>query len=290
MADTSILIDGLYFGEGPRWRDGRLWFSDFYDYAVKSLDLNGQLRIEHQFDDYPSGLGWLPDGRLLVVSMTALSVLRQEGDDFLVHADLSSICRYKCNEMLVDAQGRAYIGDFGFNLDAEIAQLGVEGVLANHPTSSLVRVDPDGSVQLVAPDMHFPNGTVITPDGRTLIIAESLGMCLTAFSIAGDGSLSNRRIWAHVGASAPDGICLDVDGNVWFADAIAPQCVLIAQGGEVLRRVTTHNNCYACMLGGRDGRDLFMLTAQSSDAAEAAERPTGQIEIYRAPAARAGYP
>ncbi|MEM8660255.1 MAG: SMP-30/gluconolactonase/LRE family protein [Pseudomonadota bacterium] len=290
MADTRVLIDGLYFGEGPRWRDGRLWFSDFYDYAIKSVDLTGNLRLEHQFEDYPSGLGWLPDGRLLVVSMKALKVLRQEGDKFAVHADLSSISRFKCNEMLVDAQGRAYVGDFGFDLDAQIERVGVEGVLADHPTSSLVRVDPDGSVHLAAQHMHFPNGTVVTPDGKTLIIAESLGMCLTAFDVADDGSLTNRRIWANVGASAPDGICLDADDNVWFADAIAPQCVLISQGGEVLNRVVTRNNCYACMLGGKDGRDLFMLTAESSDASAAASRRTGQIELYRALSPRAGYP
>ncbi|MEM6580900.1 MAG: SMP-30/gluconolactonase/LRE family protein [Pseudomonadota bacterium] len=290
MADTRVLIDGLYFGEGPRWRDGRLWFSDFYDHAVKSVDLTGHLRLEHQFDDYPSGLGWLPDGRLLVVSMKALKVLRQERDKFAVHADLSSISRFKCNEMLVDAQGRAYVGDFGFDLDAQIERVGVEGVLADHPTSSLVRVDPDGSVHLAAQDMHFPNGTAVTPDGKTLIIAESLGMCLTAFDVANDGSLTNRRIWANVEASAPDGICLDAEGNVWFADAIAPQCVLISQGGEVLNRVVTHNNCYACMLGGEDGRDLFMLTAESSDASAAARMRTGQIELYRASSPRAGYP
>ena len=290
MTDTKILIDGLHFGEGPRWHDGRLWFSDFYDHQVKSVSSEGEVRVEHNFDDQPSGLGWLPDGRLLVVSMKQLKVLRQEGEGFVEHADLSGLAKHLCNDMVVDEAGRAWVGNFGFDLDAELAVREVEDVLLDHPTTNLVRVDPDGSVHLAAADMHFPNGTVITPDGKTMIIAETLAMCLTAFDIGDDGSLSNRRVWAQVPGRAPDGICLDADGNVWLANAIAPECVLVAEGGEVLQVVQTSDNCYACMLGGADGRDLHMVTASSSHSEIVSVERSGKIETCRAPAAGAGRP
>jgi len=287
---TTILADGLYFGEGPRWHDGRLWFSDFYDQAVKSMDESGKVRIEHRLEDQPSGLGWLPDGRLLVVSMRQLQVLRQQGDGFVVHADLSALSRHLCNDMVVDATGRAWVGNFGFDLDTEFERRGAESLIADHPTTNLVRVDIDGSVHLAAPDMHFPNGTVVTPDGRTLIVAESLAMRLTAFDIGPDGTLGNRRVWAEVGMRAPDGICLDADGNVWVANALAPECILVAPGGEILKVLTTSQNCYACMLGGADGRDLFMLTAESSDHRVAGASRGGKIETARVDAAAAGWP
>jgi len=290
MANTKILTEGLHFGEGPRWHDGRLWFSDFYDHAVKSVSSEGEVRIEHRFDDQPSGLGWLPDGRLLVVAMKQMKVLRQEGDEFVEHADLSGLAKHMCNDMVVDGQGRAWVGNFGFDLDSELSTREVEDVLADHPTTNLIRIDPDGSVHLAAYDMHFPNGTVITPDGKTMIIAETLAMRLSAFDIAADGTLSNRRVWAEVTGRGPDGICLDVDGHVWVANAIAPECVLVAEGGEVLQVVDTSDNCYACMLGGADGRDLHMLTASSSHSEVVSVERTGKIEMVRAPAAAAGWP
>jgi sugar lactone lactonase YvrE len=290
VTDTKILTEGLYFGEGPRWHNGRLWFSDFYDHAVKSVSSEGEVRIEHRFDDQPSGLGWLPDGRLLVVSMKEMKVLCQEGEGFVVHADLSGLSKHMCNDMVVDDAGRAWVGNFGFDLDAELSGREVEDVIANHPTTNLVRVDHDGSVHLAAPDMHFPNGTVITPDGSTMIIAETLAMRLTAFDIAADGSLTNRRVWADMAGRGPDGICLDADGNVWVANAIAPECVLVAEGGEVQQVVATSDNCYACMLGGSDGRDLHMVTASSSHSGTVTAERTGKIEMARAPAAGAGCP
>ena len=290
MAEVRTVAQDLYFGEGPRWHEGRLWFSDFYDHAVKSMDPGGAVTIEHQLEDQPSGLGWLPDGRLLVVSMRELKVLRQEGDGLVEHADLSGLARHLCNDMVVDGSGRAWVGNFGFDLDALMEQKGVEGLLAEHPTTNLVRVDPDGSVHLAAADMHFPNGSAITPDGATLIVAETLAMQLTAFDIRADGSLANRRVWAPVGMRAPDGICLDADGNAWVANALAPECVLFAPGGEVLATVATSQNCYACMLGGADGRDLFMVTAGSSDHSEASAARSGRIEMTRAPSPGAGWP
>ena len=290
MAQARTLTDGLYFGEGPRWHNGRLWFSDFYDHAVKSMDTAGRVSIEHRFEDQPSGLGWLPDGRLLVVSMRALKVLRQEGRGFVEHADLSGLARHMCNDMVVDGNGRAWVGNFGFDLDAELSRRGVASVVAEHPSTNLVRVDPDGSVHLAAREMHFPNGTVVTPDGKTLVVGETLASCLTAFDILADGSLANRREWAALGQRAPDGICLDADGNIWVANAVAPECVLIAPGGEVLQVVATSQNCYACMLGGDDGRDLYAVTALTSHHDVAAVERTGKIETARVKTPGAGWP
>ena len=290
MTQAHTLTDGLYFGEGPRWHNGRLWFSDFYDHAVKSMDTAGRVSIEHRFEDQPSGLGWLPDGRLLVVSMRALKVLRQEGTGFVEHADLSGLARHMCNDMVVDGNGRAWVGNFGFDLDAGLSRRGVASVFAEHPSTNLVRVDPDGSVHLAAREMHFPNGTVVTPDGKTLVVGETLASCLTAFDILADGSLANRREWAALGQRAPDGICLDADGNIWVANAVAPECVLIAPGGEVLQVVATSQNCYACMLGGDDGRDLYAVTALTSHHDVAAVERTGKIETARVKTPGAGWP
>jgi sugar lactone lactonase YvrE len=290
VTDTTVLTGGLHFGEGPRWHQGRLWFSDFYDHAVKSVDPAGQLRTEYSFDDQTSGLGWLPDGRLLVVSMRQMAVLRQEGGRFVVHADLSGLARHLCNDMVVDGAGRAWVGNFGFDLDAELDRRGPEAVFADHPAANLVRVDPDGGVHLAAADMHFPNGSVVTPDGKTLIVAETLAMCLTAFDIGDDGELLNRRIWAPVGMRAPDGICLDANGNIWVANALAPECVLFAPGGEELQVVSASQNCYACMLGGADGRDLHLVTAPSSHHATVSAERAGKIETCRVEAPGAGWP
>jgi sugar lactone lactonase YvrE len=290
MNKADVLTEGLYFGEGPRWHDGRLWFSDFYAHAVKSVGDDGVLRTELTLDDQPAGLGWLPDGRLLVVSMAEFKLLRQDADGLQVYADLSELSVHLCNDMVVDTAGRAWVGNFGFDLDALIEEKGVEATLSDHPSTNLVRVDPDGSVHLASPDMHFPNGMVITPDGNTLIVAETLSMCLTAFDIDADSTLSNRRIWAQVGMRAPDGICLDAQGHVWVANAMGSECVLVAEGGEILRTVETSQPCYACMLGGDDERTLYMMTAQSSDKTEASSSPAGKIETFRVDVGRAGCP
>jgi sugar lactone lactonase YvrE len=277
MMRATVLAGGLYFGEGPRWHGGRLWFSDFFDHAVKSMDASGAVRTELVIDDHPSGLGWLPDGRMLVVSMHRRQVLRVDPDGVKVHADLASLATFHTNDMVVDGLGRAYVGNFGFDLDEALHTRGVEGVLSSHPTAVLARVDPDGSVHAAADGMHFPNGCVITPDGKTLIVAETLAMQLTAFDIAADGSLANRRTWAKLGMRAPDGICLDASGHVWVANAIAPECVLFAPGGEVVATVATDQPCFACMLGGDDRRTLYMLTAPSSVAAVASAARQGRI-------------
>ena len=288
---TRVLAEGIYFGEGPRWRQGRLWFSDFYAHAVKSVSLAGDVRTEFEIDDRPSGLGWMPDGSMLIVSMTKRQVLRRTADGAIsVHADLKGIAGFHCNDMVVDGHGRAYVGNFGFDLDAEITARGVSAVLADHPTAELARIAPDGTVSVAASDMHFPNGPVITPDGKTLILGETLGSVLTAFDISADGSLSNRRVWASTAPRVPDGICLDAAGAIWVANPIAPECVRIAEGGEVLEVIDTGQPCYACMLGGEDGRTLFMLTAKSSIAHDAAAEPAGKLLIATVEHPRAGWP
>jgi sugar lactone lactonase YvrE len=290
MADTTTLVEGLHFGEGPRWREGRLWFSDFYDHAVKSVSGAGDLQVELELDDQPSGLGWLPDGRLLVVAMKARKLLIRELDGELkAYADLREHTAHLCNDMVVDGFGRAWVGNFGFDLDAELEARGTD-VILNHPTTNLVRVDPDGTVAVASPDMHFPNGTVVTPDGATLIVAETLGSCLTAFDIAAGGQLENRRIWAPLDGVAPDGICLDEKRHVWVANALAPEVICVAESGAVVQRVETSQFCYACMLGGEDGRTLFAVTAAGSDHRAASEARTGRIEMVRVDTPHAGLP
>ncbi len=289
-ANAKLLATGLHFGEGPRWHDGRLWFSDFYDHAVKSVDGSGAVRTELEIDDQPSGLGWLPDGRMLVVAMQRRELLRVDSDGVREHADLSDIATYHTNDMVVDAQGRAWVGNFGFALDEALAERGVEGVLASHPTAKLARVDPDGSVHVAAEDLHFPNGCVITPDGRTMIVAETLAMRLTAFDVGTDGTLSNRRVWAPVGTRAPDGICLDADGHVWIANAIAPECVLFAPGGGIVATVQTDQPCFACMLGGEDRRTLYMMTAPTSVAELVSKAREGHVVTARVATPGAGWP
>lgn len=290
MTKARVLADGLYFGEGPRWHDGRLWFSDFYDHKVKSIDASGSMRTELGIDDQPSGLGWLPDGRLLVVAMHRRQLLRVDPDGVRVHADLAGVADYHTNDMVVDASGRAYVGNFGFRLDQALNERGVESVLADHPTARLARVDPDGRVQVAATDLHFPNGMVITPDGRTLIVAETLAMRLTAFDVGPDGTLSNRRVWATLGMRAPDGICLDASGHVWVANALAPECVLVAGGGEIVARVETEEPCYACMLGGNDRRTLFIMTAPSSMPDIVSKSRQGRVACADVEAPGAGRP
>jgi sugar lactone lactonase YvrE len=290
MITSTLLADGLYFGEGPRWHGDRLWFSDFYEHAVKSIDAGGAVRTELEIDDQPSGLGWLPDGRMLVVAMHRRQLLRVDPDGVKLHADLSGVADCHANDMVVDALGRAYVGNFGFALDEALKERGVEGVLASHPTARLARVDPDGQVHVAADDLHFPNGCVITPDGGTLIVAETLGLRLTAFDIASDGTLSNRRTWATLGMRAPDGICLDADGHVWIANAIAPECVRVAPGGEIVESVQTDQPCYACMLGGPDRRTLFMMTAPSSMAEVVSTARRGHILTARVETPGAGWP
>jgi sugar lactone lactonase YvrE len=233
----------------------------------------------------------MPNGDLLVVSMTKRRVLRRGTDGSLrIHADLSGLATWHCNDMVVDAVGRAYVGNFGFDLDAAMADRGFEGVVADHTAAKLALIQPDGTVQVAAEDMHFPNGSMITRDGKTLIVGETFAGRLTAFDIGPDGVLSNRREWATIWPRVPDGACLDAEGAIWVANPAAPECVRVAEGGEVLEVVATSAPCFACMLGGGDGRELFMLTSRPATAGEADGKPRGWIETATVEVAHAGRP
>ena len=287
------LAEGIYFGEGPRWHQGRLWFSDFYAHRICSVSLDGDLRTELELEGRPSGLGWMPDGSLLVVRMELRQVWRRWPDGrFELHADLTNHSAHLCNDMVVDGVGRAYVGNFGFDLDAEIHARGPESVIADHPRTCLALVQADGSVSDAAPGerFSFPNGMVISPDDSTLIVGETLGGRLTALDIGADGALSNRREWAPTWPRIPDGICLDASSAIWIANPLAPECALIAPGGEVLDVIETGLPCYACMLGGPQGKHLFMLVAPSSDADTAAKAPLGKVLVVEAAVSRAGRP
>jgi sugar lactone lactonase YvrE len=284
MADTTILLEGLHFSEGPRWHDGRLFFSDFFDHKVRAVALDGTVTDIVDVAGQPSGIGWLPDGRMLVVSMIDQKVLRLEPDGSLVeHADVSSTAEFWANDMLVDRYGRAYVGNFGFDLDRLVEEEGY-GAILNDPDSlatNVALVRPDGTVSVAADKMLFPNGTVLTADGHTLIVAETIALRLSAFDVAHDGTLSNRRVWADLGAEliSPDGIAIDGDDAVWVANAIGPEVVRVAEGGEVLARVSTSQNAFACAIGGPDGTTLFACTAPTSTAARVAHLRDGRIEI-----------
>jgi sugar lactone lactonase YvrE len=281
-------LSGLFFGECPRWHDGRLWYSDFFDHAVFSVSPDGERRVEVSFDGEPAGLGWLPDGRLLINSRLDRAILRREVDGTLVrHGDLTPWATWHANDMVVAANGQAYAGNFGFDLDGLYEGSVQASAIAS---TSLVRVDPDGTSSEAAADIAFPNGTVITEDGGTLIIAESFGGKLTAFDREADGTLTNRREWAALEGVAPDGICLCADGSVWVSNALAHECVRVAEGGEVQERVVTSMNCYACMLGDDDRRTLYMVTAADSTAAVARAARNGTLEKVRTTVPGAGLP
>ena len=251
MPQTRKLICGLEFPEGLRWHEDRLWLSDMNVGRVMAVDLEGNLETICELPGPCSGLGWLPDGRLLIVSMLDRKLLRLDDDGLSLVADLMRLATYHCNDMIVDREGRAYIGNFGFDLGRGETQRPAE----------IIMVTPDGEASVVADNLMFPNGTVITPDGKTLIVAETYGACLTAFDILPDGSLSGRRNWATFDGAVPDGICLDMDGGIWAASPISKEVVRILEGGEVTHRHSFTNSAYACMLGGVKRQTLFVATS-----------------------------
>lgn len=274
--ELTTVVPELTFAESPRWHEGRIWFVDFYTHRVCSaLEDGGDLRVEAEVPQQPSGLGWLPDGRLLVISMRDARILRREADGTLVtHADVSAHVGGHLNDMVVDAEGRAYAGNFGFDL---------MGGAPLEP-ATLVRIDPDGTVTPVADDMWFANGSVLTDDG-VLLVAESFGNRISAFDVGPGGALSGRRTWARFGdlptdrdlhtalgglSVSPDGCCLDAEGALWLADALGNRLLRIREGGEILEEIAVGTGVFACMLGGADGRTLFACTAP--DFAEEARR------------------
>lgn len=280
MSDFTTLLDGAIFTEGPRWHGGKLWFSDMHDRKIFTVDMEGNQELVHAADDDTSGLGFAPDGTLLYVSMHKRKLMQVKDGKAAEVADLNGLATFHCNDMIVDAKGRSYVGNFGFDLHG-----------GEEPSASnLIMVDEDGTVSVAAAGLMFPNGMVITPDGKTLIVGETFGACLTAFDIAEDGTLSNRRVWANIAPSVPDGICLDAEGAIWVASPTTQDVIRVKEGGEVTDRLKVSTNAFACMLGGEDGKTLFVLTAEESDPAKLAGRRTGKIEIVKVDVPRAGRP
>lgn len=299
MTDRELrtVVTGMSFTECPRWHDGRLWFVDFYTHVVCSVAEDGSdLRTELEVPGQPSGLGWLPDGRMLVVSMRDRQVLRVEPDgSVVVHADVSEHVTGHPNDMVVDEHGRAWLGNFGFDLMGG----------ADIETAVLLRIDPDGTVTRVAEDLWFPNGSVVTPDGSTLIVDETLGNRISAFDIHDDGTLGERRDWARFGdlsptrslgealgygVLAPDGCGLDAEGHLWTADALGGRAVRVREGGEIVDSVEPGTGVFACMLGGSDGRTLFLCCAPDFDEHARSAAREGEIRAVRVDVPHAGRP
>jgi sugar lactone lactonase YvrE len=289
---ATVVREGLGFGEGPRWHDARLWYSDFYRHGIYSMEPDGSDEVlHHEVPNQPSGLGWLPNGDLLAVSMVDQRVLRFHDGDVSTFADISAYCGFWANDMTVSPAGFSYVGNFGFDLDGLLAELGVVRFLSRtHPTTNLVVLDVEGDVVQVIPDMAFPNGMVITPDGDTLIVSETFASRLSAFDVGADGILTNRRVWAPLENAASDGMCLDAEGQVWFANATSHQCVRVREGGEVTATVDCTMRAFACMLGGEDRRTLFVMTGGSSDRFEIADKTASCIEAVNVEVAGTGTP
>ncbi|MFG2052858.1 SMP-30/gluconolactonase/LRE family protein [Micromonospora sp. NPDC048930] len=274
MNGPRILLDGLAFGESPRWHDGRLWLADWGAGEVLTVDDAGRTEVAARVDGLPICFDWLPDGRLLVVAGRAGRLLRREPDGSLrPYADLAALVPHPWNEVVTDARGNAYVNTIGFDFPA-----------GAYAPGGIALVAPDGTARIVADDLAFPNGMVLTPDGRTLIVAESYAARLTAYDVTADGSLTGRRVWAAVPDSAPDGICLDAEGAVWYGDVPNRCAVRVAEGGRVRDRIALDRGCFACALGGRDGHTLFLVAMEWSPTALAGGPRTGQVLTVPAPA------
>jgi sugar lactone lactonase YvrE len=283
MPELRTLMTGISFGEQPRWHEGRLWFSDWGSREVIAVDLEGRSEVVLEAPAFPCCVDWLPDGRLLVVSAREGRLLRREPDGSLVaHGDLSEVSDPPAgNELVVDGRGNAYVNGGGFDLMA--GEEFAPGIVA--------LVKPDGGAQQVADGIAFPNGMVVTADNSTLIVAESYARRLTAFDIGPGGNLSNRHVWAELGDGVPDGICLDVEGAVWYGDVPNKRCVRVREGGGVLQMVGLDRGCFACALGGPDRQTLFMMATEWNGPANMFAGPrTGQVVATEAPAAGAGWP
>ena len=286
---------GLYFGEGPRWHENKLWFSDFYSHKVMTLDENNSLEAVCEVPSQPSGLGWLPNGDLLIVSMLDRKILKFSEGSISVHADLSEYVAHKCNDMVVSRDGTAYVGNFG---------MGDAGESLN--STHLMIIKSDGTVLKGPDNLLFPNGTVITEDGKNLIVAETLGAKLTSFDIEDNGELTNRKLWARTSPlfslliikslsslgfdlskidfskysknlHVPDGICLDEKNGIWIASPTTKAVVRIEKGGNITDKINTPKGAFACMLGGKERKTLYVIISNSSDPEEAQASPEGEI-------------
>lgn len=276
----DIVCDGFTFIEGPRWREGSLWFSDFYDEAVFRLRPGQSVERVVAVPQRPSGLGWLPDGDLLIASMLDKTVYRYAGTGELIcHADVSTVAERRINDMVVDLKGRAWVGNFGFDLPQ------------GDPVApgTLARIDPDGSVHAAAGDLLFANGMVLLDGGDTLVVAETFRGCLTAFDITSDSRLSGRRLWAQLPEGAvPDGICVDAEGAIWVASPTTGTVLRLAEGGEILNAIDTGRQAIACALGGEDSHTLFVSTAVATDRETCLAARSARIEAYAVAVPAAG--
>ncbi len=296
MPKFKTLITGLSFTECPRWHDERLYFSDFYTRRVFAVALDGAKEIIAEVPGQPSGLGFLPDGRMLIVSMRDRKIMLREPDASLVeYANLSELAPWYLNDMLVDCEGRAWIGNFGFDLMGG----------AKVTTTDLIRVDPGGCAKVAAGGLGFPNGMALTPDGKTLIVAETTMDRLTAFDLD-SGVLARQRTWAAFGDAprttdfgelfsqanvVPDGICLDAEGAIWVADAKNGRCIRVAEGGDILEELKTEGlGAFACMLGGSNGRTLFVSVAPTFHEAAASANHRAEIWMTTVDVPHAGLP
>ncbi len=284
--EPRVLLEGLAMPESPRWHDGRLWFSNWGTEEIVAVDLDGTSEVVAVGPEGAGwATGWLPDGRMLV---TGSELVRIEPDGSRVrHADLSRLSPYGWSEMTVDGRGNVYVNSLNFDF------ADFEAVLSSgQAPGKIALVTPDGTVREVAGDIAFPNGMVVSPDNRTLVVAESFAARLTAFDVAGDGTLSNRRVWAD--GVGPDGICLDADGCIWASSStMTNDCARIREGGEVLEAIQLDRPCFAAMLGGPDRRTLFMLTAEwhgTEAMPDVIAARTGQILVAAAPAPGVGWP
>jgi sugar lactone lactonase YvrE len=274
MTGTRTLLSGIILGESPRWHDDLLWFCDWGAQEIRAVGLDGSSEVMGHVPAFPFCIDWLPDGRLLVVAGSDRALLRVWRDGSLEpYATLAGLCDRPWNEIVVDRRGNAYVNCVGYDMMA-----------GEKPASGIIAlVTAEGTVREVADKVFFPNGMAVTPDGGTLILAESHAGRLTSFSIGPDGGLSGRRVWADLGDAAPDGICLDADGAVWYADVPHQRCVRVREGGEVLNVVELDRGCFSCALGGTDGRTLFMTAARWTGPGGVAD-PTGVLLTAQAPA------
>ncbi|WP_328396965.1 SMP-30/gluconolactonase/LRE family protein [Nocardia sp. NBC_00416] len=278
MDKPEVLLEGIVFGESPRWHGGKLWFSDWGAGQVIAVDGPGRSEVIASVPSFPMCIDFLPDGRLLIVDSAHGRLLRREPDgDLVTHADLSAITGKPWNDIAIDARGNAYVNSIGFDFPG-----------GEFAPGFVVRVTPGGAVRRVADELAFPNGMAITADGAALIVAESYGERLTAYTIGASGELGDRRVWAPTPGDHPDGICVDAEGAVWYADVGNRHCVRVAEGGTVLGTVELDRGAFACALSRGDNPRLFVV-GQEFGAAETPE-PTGRVVAFPAPAPGAGRP
>lgn len=269
----KVLIEDLLFPESPRWHNNKFYFSDMNDQKVLCSDLEGNIEVVVDMPGSCSGIGWRPDGTMLIVSMLDRALMSWDGKNLDLVCDMYNMAAYHCNDMVVDNQGRAYIGNFGFDLNTG----------EDTKPAEIIMVEPDGKASIVADNLLFPNGIVITPDGKTLIVGQTYGSCLTAFDIQPDGTLENSRKWADLPMIAPDGICLDAEGAIWVACPGTAKVYRVKEGGEITHTIPVKTNAYACMLGGEDRKTLFICTSGPT-------HRSGKIEIVKVEVPGAGLP